>query len=170
METFSSAAYPDESGPSSVQNMPLHTASSTAYVQVDYPMFPSLLDSAYHSQDPVQECLTSKELEVQGASAYDLLDALSRSGSMVIEDAALHVVVASKHCFDQSLLDTVVRGNVNHPIEQLVCSILIAASTLYALPAERLVTEESLSRVMLYSPSLFLNATKDDLGFVNLVV
>ena len=41
----------------------------------------------------------------------------ARSGSLAVEDASLHVVVAATHCFDKTLVDTLVEENVN-PIEK----------------------------------------------------
>ncbi len=58
------------------------------------------------------------EQATEKTAAFDLLDALSRSGALCIEDASLHVVIAATHSFDQSLMDTVVKGNVN-PIERV---------------------------------------------------
>lgn len=51
-------------------------------------------------------------------SAFDLLDALSRSGSLEIDYASLHVVVASTHCFGETLMNTIVKDNMN-PIEKV---------------------------------------------------
>jgi hypothetical protein len=37
------------------------------------------------------------------------LDALTKSGMLPLEEAALHVVIASTHCFERSLLSTVLQ-------------------------------------------------------------
>ena len=70
--------------------------------------------------------------------AFDLLDAITRSGALDITDVDLHVIVATTHCFDKSLMDTVVQDNTN-PIEKLQKSTLIAATTIHGKPEEVLL-------------------------------
>lgn len=63
--------------------------------------------------------------------AYDLLDAISRSGTLPIEDcASLHVMVAVTHVFERSVMDTVIKDNVN-PIEKVERSSLIIAEVVH---------------------------------------
>jgi hypothetical protein len=90
--------------------------------------------------------------------AFDLLDALSRSGALPITSAELHVMVAATHCFDKSLLETVIQDNVN-PIEKLERSALIVASTIHGEPAIALLNNDQQSRVATYSPGLLANET-----------
>eukprot|EP01034_Spumella_vulgaris_P024566 gene24566-30929_t len=47
--------------------------------------------------------LGATEQTSEKTTAFDLLDALSRSGALCIEDASLHVVIAPTHSFDESL-------------------------------------------------------------------
>ena len=87
--------------------------------------------------------------------AYDLLDALSRSGVLCFDDAALHIVLAATHSFDKSLLNTIVQDNVN-PIEKVERSTLIIATTIHGKDlADDLVTPEEKKRVAQFSPTLF---------------
>ena len=65
------------------------------------------------------------------------------------------MVIAATHCFDQSLLDTLVQRNVN-PIERVERSTLVTAATLHDLPALSLVQDSHVARVGTFSPTLFL--------------
>ncbi|MCC7537080.1 MAG: hypothetical protein IT379_12740 [Deltaproteobacteria bacterium] len=102
---------------------------------------------------PETTTLSAKEQKDEKARAFDLLDALSRSGALPIEDASLHVVLAATHCFDKTLLDTVIQGNVN-PIEKVERSLMIVASTIHRRPAVELLADDQRSRFLTYSPRL----------------
>merc|ERR1719210_1476663 len=82
---------------------------------------------------PALTKLGSSEQKQEKDAAFDLLDALTKSGGLQVEHASLHVVVAATHCFDQTVMDTVVQENTN-PIEQVERSTLIMASTVHQLP------------------------------------
>jgi hypothetical protein len=147
---------------------------------VDYTKFPSLLDRRYEQLDSdsvlrpaiihpgrvwtkkhFKSLMAEAEIKtlhtddqvLEKNAAFDLLDALSKSGALVMHSASLHVVIAATHCFDKSLMDTVVQGNVN-PIERVERSALIMASTIHELPACDLISENQRSRVLTYSPQL----------------
>ena len=86
---------------------------------------------------------------------FDLLDALTRSGVMAVETgASLHVVLCATHCFDKSLMNTIVQNNVN-PIEKIERSSLIMASTIHQLPASAMIKADRVEDVKKYSPMLF---------------
>jgi len=103
---------------------------------------------------PTQETLDVPKQEIERNKAFDLLDALSRSGCLDIDQASLHVVMAATHCFDKTLIDTVIQDNVN-PIEKVERSALILATTIHNKPAVELVKLEQYERVSTFSPVLF---------------
>jgi len=73
--------------------------------------------------------------------AFDLLDAISRSGTLAIESSELHVVVAMSHWFENDIIGTIIQDNVN-PIAKLERSSLMLASTIYGQPATDLLRSE----------------------------
>ena len=148
---------------------------------VDYTQLPTQLDSQYErldtdsalrptiinpstpwqkkSQAALLATPTTRSLDTEGQksekdAAFDLLDALTRSGAIALEHCALQVVIAATHCFDRSLMDTVVQRNVN-PIERVERSVLIMASTLHGVRAGQLLQESQVARVSTFSPQLF---------------
>jgi hypothetical protein len=103
--------------------------------------------------EPTTALLTATELNDAKQATFELLDALTRSGALVMESASLHVVIAATHCFDKSLMDTVVQGNVN-PIERVERSAVIMATTIHRLPASALLSDMEVQRVLSCSPQL----------------
>merc|ERR1712137_1137558 len=105
--------------------------------------------------------LRSKAIDVKGQKlerqkCFDLLDALTNSGCIDFDDSTLHIVMASTHCFTDSVMDTLVKQNKN-PIEKLERSELIVATTIHDKPAEELVVPEQLGRIKEFSSgNLFL--------------
>jgi len=90
----------------------------------------------------------TREIDMDAAKAeknkaFDLLDALSRSGGLALCATDLHVIIAGTHTFTRSLIDYVVQENSN-PIEKLERSALILGSVIYGIPAEELVKPEHL--------------------------
>eukprot|EP01065_Artemidia_motanka_P051880 TRINITY_DN921_c0_g1_i2.p1 TRINITY_DN921_c0_g1~~TRINITY_DN921_c0_g1_i2.p1 ORF type:complete len:882 (+),score=165.88 TRINITY_DN921_c0_g1_i2:64-2709(+) len=105
--------------------------------------------------DAVSNSLYEAEQRTEKDRAFDLLDALSRSGSLPVEDASLHVVLAATHCFEETLMNTVVRRNLN-PIEKTERSCLIMSSVVRGMPASELIEEQHEARVREHSSRLFL--------------
>ena len=86
--------------------------------------------------------LGKAERKSEKQKALDLLDALSCSGSMPILFSELHAIVGVTHCFDGSLVDTVIVDNVD-PIDKLSCSTLLVASAIHGVPTNELLQEQS---------------------------
>eukprot|EP01094_Clydonella_sp_ATCC50884_P009530 TRINITY_DN1905_c0_g1_i8.p1 TRINITY_DN1905_c0_g1~~TRINITY_DN1905_c0_g1_i8.p1 ORF type:complete len:959 (-),score=405.65 TRINITY_DN1905_c0_g1_i8:169-3012(-) len=104
--------------------------------------------------EPRTSSLGTSELEQERSRAFDLLDALTRSGVLAVEDATMHVVVAATHCFDKTLTNTVIQDNVN-PIEKVEHTTLIVASSVHGKAPEEMVNPSQLDRVRTYSSNLF---------------
>jgi hypothetical protein len=102
---------------------------------------------------PETESMGEGEQKTEKNRAFDLLDALSRSGTLAIDHASLHVVIAATHAFDKTLLDAVIQDNVN-PIEKVERSLVIMASTIHRVPAIELLAENQRERFLTYSPRL----------------
>jgi len=104
--------------------------------------------------EPTEQTLNNDEQEKERNKAFDLLDGLSRSGNLSFEHASFHVVLASTHCFDKSVMNTIIQDNVN-PIEKVERSTLIVATTVHNKQARELIKDDQQSRVSTYSPGLF---------------
>jgi hypothetical protein len=98
--------------------------------------------------------LNSSDLDVEKKKSFDLLDAISRSGTLPIASSELHVIVAVTHCFDKSLVATLIEDNIN-PIEKVEKSILLLASTIYGEPAKALSDRAVYARLAATFPRLF---------------
>lgn len=105
---------------------------------------------------PTTTSLGSTEQKQEKDAAFDLLDALTKSGAVPLQNAALHILIAATHCFDKSVTNSVVQDNLN-PIEKVERSTLIMASTVHQLPPAELVCDAQQARVSEASPALFIS-------------
>jgi hypothetical protein len=110
--------------------------------------------------DPEDEELDADEQETEKHKTFDLLDALTKSGALAIDDASLHVVIAATHRFDKTLVDTVIQDNVN-PIEKVERSLMIVGTTVFSLPATELLADDQRERFFTTSPKLRLGSGSD---------
>jgi len=80
-------------------------------------------------------------------ACFELLDALSKSGALVMDHAELHVIIAATHSFDKTLMDVAIQDNVN-PIESVERTTLILAAAMHGLSsAKELVTAAQSERL-----------------------
>jgi hypothetical protein len=86
--------------------------------------------------------LIEETIKSEKDKAFDLLDALSRSGSLPIQYSDLHVIVCVTHRFEKNVMETVIQDNIN-PIEKLEMSTLLLASTIHGVSAEKLICDSN---------------------------
>eukprot|EP00934_Nitzschia_sp_Nitz4_P000039 Nitzschia sp. Nitz4//scaffold22_size323478//192982//195967//NITZ4_000553-RA/size323478-augustus-gene-0.206-mRNA-1//1//CDS//3329543073//39//frame0 len=149
------------------QNMET-SPSATVGGSVDVTQIPKLLDSTIerHSSDsalrttviktgeiwerkhqenllvqPETKALLPPDVNSEKNKTFDLLDALSRSGSLSIPCSELHVLVSMTHCFEKDVMHTIIEDNVN-PIEKLEKSVLLMASVIHGQPPRSLLRSQ----------------------------
>ena len=104
---------------------------------------------------PQTTVLEASDIRSEQNKAFDLLDALSRSGSLPINCSELHVVVAVTHRFERDVMGTVIEDNVN-PIEKVEKSCLLIGSTIQETDVASLLADSRASdRLEGTFPTLF---------------
>ncbi|KAJ3376918.1 hypothetical protein HDU92_008813 [Lobulomyces angularis] len=98
--------------------------------------------------------LKSEEQRKELNGAFDLLDAISRSGSLSLEESELHVIISTTHYFEESVIYTVIENNVN-PIEHVEKSLLLVNSVVFQTNTENLLKADQVDRVKFISNELF---------------
>lgn len=86
--------------------------------------------------------LFENEVKSEKDKAFDLLDALSRSGSLPIKCSELHVIVSTTHCFEKDVMNTIIEDNIN-PIEKLEMTALLVASVVHGASPWSLIRDDS---------------------------
>ncbi|CAE7604446.1 unnamed protein product [Symbiodinium sp. CCMP2592] len=104
---------------------------------------------------PSTSSLSTDDQKREKDAAFDLLDAITKSGALELSDATLHIVIAATHCFTKTVTDCAVQDNVN-PIERVERSALIMASTIHQQPVKELVNQSNVPRLSAASPEMFL--------------
>jgi hypothetical protein len=69
-------------------------------------------------------------------------------------------VLAATHCFDKTLLDTVIQDNVN-PIEKVERSLMIVGTTVHGRGARELLADDQRARFFATTPQLDAPAAAD---------
>jgi len=124
---------------------------------------PKILDEKFEKLDP-DDAICSTTIKVDASSwgnrrksfvnqidkdgilkeknaAFDLLDILSRSGSLNLHYSTSHTIIASTHCFEKTLMKTLIQDNIN-PLPPLERSSLLISSTIFNLHPKILIDEE----------------------------
>jgi hypothetical protein len=108
---------------------------------------------------PTLSTLSTDDIEQEKKKAFDLLDAISRSGTLAVDCSELHIVVGVSHCFENDIMGSVVQDNVN-PIEKVERSSVILASCIHhnqtlAKPQQLLDDTTDIKRLSNSFPGLF---------------
>jgi hypothetical protein len=74
--------------------------------------------------------LQDGEQRQEKQACFDLIDSLTRSGSVSLEGAEMHIVMSVVHCFDRNVMDTLCRDNIN-PIEKVERSSAVLAGCVF---------------------------------------
>lgn len=102
--------------------------------------------------------LRPDDIKTEKKKAFDLLDAMSRSGTLSIECSELHVFVAVSHVFDHDVVGTVIQDNIN-PISKVERSALLLASTSFGVSTGNLIgNDRDTQRLKTSFPLLFGDA------------
>ena len=109
-----------------------------------------------------------EEIKLETNKAFDLLDALGRSGSLPIESSELHVIVCASHCFQKDIISTIIEDNIN-PIQKLESSTILFASTIHGINARHLIKDQSeLDRLARQHPLLLKDSDEEEEDFTRL--
>jgi len=95
------------------------------------------------------EMIRAEQIKREKNAAFDLLDMITKSGALPLSHATLHVVLCATHCFDKTLMETVIQENLN-PIAELERSSILMASTIHGESIVKLLKDDvSLERLRL---------------------
>jgi hypothetical protein len=96
---------------------------------------------------------SSEAVAAEKAKAFDLLDCLTKSGGISLDNVDLHVVIAATHAFGKTVMETLVQDNDN-PIEKIQHSSLILTAAIHGVGFKEVVSPDFQENVKLYSPNL----------------
>ena len=75
-----------------------------------------------------------------------------------VDAAALHVLLCATHCFNKTLVGTVVQDNVN-PIEPVERAAVMIAKTVHGASGPQMVKRDQLTRLTQMAPKVMAAAT-----------
>jgi len=108
--------------------------------------------------EPTISSVWADQMKKEKDAAFDLLDALTKSGALIAENASLHIVIGATHCFDKTVIDTIVQDGIN-PIDKVEKSTLIMASTVHQQPVATLTREGQHEHIRDLWPALLCDDT-----------
>ena len=153
---------PDPTDSLDFTQIPVQLDGAYDRLDVDNALRPTVINPSSHWMKKTQKALLSpvnsvhlgpEEITTEKNKAFDLLDALSRSGALTMGHSSLHVVIAATHCFDKEVMECAIQDSIN-PIEKVERSTLIMSSVIHQTPINQLVPADQLSRIQLQSPLL----------------
>eukprot|EP01060_Flectonema_neradi_P006586 TRINITY_DN1445_c0_g2_i4.p1 TRINITY_DN1445_c0_g2~~TRINITY_DN1445_c0_g2_i4.p1 ORF type:complete len:891 (+),score=195.21 TRINITY_DN1445_c0_g2_i4:43-2673(+) len=98
--------------------------------------------------------LQKSDLKKETDGAFDLLDSLTKTADLPLEDTEVHVFLTVTHAFDEIVLENVIKNNENI-IESAEASLLVLASTVHGLEPSHLIKKEAIPRLQNYTSYLF---------------
>eukprot|EP00434_Breviolum_minutum_P021029 symbB.v1.2.018552.t1/scaffold1483.1/size116006/1 len=105
------------------------------------------------------EMIRAEQIKREKNAAFDLLDMITKSGALPLSHATLHVVLCATHCFDKTLMETVIQENLN-PIAELERSSILMASTIHG-ESVKLLKDDMLERLQDTSQKLLQNLKEE---------
>lgn len=111
--------------------------------------FPSLLARQ------TTRLVSKQDRKLEKNKAFDLIDALTKSGAIELDSASLHVIIAATHNFQNALMGVLVQENVN-PIEKVQASNIIMTSCIHNLKFSEVISPNSFAKVKEFCPHLGL--------------
>jgi hypothetical protein len=105
-------------------------------------------------EEKVTKIRESKDKTCRKQQVMDLLDALSRSGELGIQECSVHVVYAVTNAFNESCFDTIAKKSVN-PIERMERASLVVSHAIHDTPSTDMLEPKFTSEIKMHSQSLF---------------
>ena len=98
--------------------------------------------------------LKEADLKLETNRAFDLIDSLTKTADLPLEDTEVHVFLTVTHDFEEVVLENVIKNNENI-IESAEASLLVLASTIHGVKPSQLVKETAIPRLQNYTSYLF---------------
>ena len=98
--------------------------------------------------------LKEADLKLETDRAFDLIDSLTKTADLPLEDTEVHVFLTVTHDFEEVVLENVIKNNENI-IESAEASLLVLASTIHGVKPSQLVKETAIPRLQNYTSYLF---------------